>query len=122
MLSLVVSIVSVLIAILIYGFQLGKKLSQPSIYLSIFFLVYGIYGISHYVMLESTDSILYAIFFNNFTPLYVLIGPALYLYVKKTLNDENCVFCKVELWHLIPFILVLVDLSPFVFKSFDFKT
>lgn len=122
MLSLFVSVLSVFVAVLLFSFHILKKVSKPNIYLSIFFLVYGIYGISHYIMLESSNTFLYAFFFNNFTPLYVLIGPSIYLYVKKTINDESCVLCKDELLHLIPTLITIIDLSPYLFKSFEFKT
>lgn len=121
MFSFVISIFSVFVAILIFSFQLSKKISAPCLFLSIFFIVFGLYGISHYIMQESVNSTLFAIFYNNFTPLYILIGPALYLYTKKTLNDDTCIFCKVEAIHLIPFLFVLIDLSPYIFRSFEFK-
>jgi AraC-like DNA-binding protein len=121
MFSLAVSLMSVFVAILIFEFQLRNKAIHTSIFLTIFFITYGIYGISHYVMQESSSSTLYAIFFNNFTPLYILMGPSLYLYVKKTINDEPFILHKKDAIHLIGFIIVFFDLTPYIFRSFSFK-
>jgi len=45
----------------------------------------------------------------------------LYLYTRNTLNDRNLFESKSDYLHLIPFIIQFINLSPYIFSSFDYK-
>jgi AraC-like DNA-binding protein len=56
----------------------------------------------------------------HFTPLYLLIGPFFYFYVRGLLTDDH----KLNKWdflHFIPAILFFINISPYVFHTWDYK-
>ena len=56
------------------------------------------------------------------TPLYFLIGPLLYTYVLFQVSPKTRAFEQRQLWHLLPALLVLLILSPYLMsKDFDGK-
>lgn len=121
MFSFVVSIVSILAGFLMIGFHIQQKTSTSSFSLAIFLMLYGLYGVSHYILMTTKDPITFVLFFNHFTPFYILTGTSVYLYVKKTINDETSIILKNKLFHLIPFIICVIDLSPYLFSSYVSK-
>lgn len=72
-------------------------------------------------MQEGRNPKITAIFFNNFIPLYACIGPLLFMYVQCTLNDSLRKLNNKCLIHLLPFIIFLLDIAPYLFSTFDFK-
>ncbi len=121
MFLLVASLISVFIAVLIISYNASNLLLPANVYLSLFFLIFGIYGIAQYVIQFSASITLVTIFFNHFTPLYACFGPLLYLYVKKVINDDHVYLRKEELIHMLPFTIALIDLSPYLVSSFESK-
>lgn len=63
---------------------------------------------------------LLAILYGHFSPLFFLIGPTSYIYVRNTLNDHEGI-SKKDLWHLIPSIYMLIGLIPYFLKPFEEK-
>ncbi len=121
MLLLVASLFSIFIAFLIIFYNFSDLLLPSNFYLSLFFFIFGIYGLAQYMIQFSASPTLKAIFFNHFTPLFACFGPAIFLYIKKVLNDDYIYLRKRELVHLIPFILTLIDLTPYLFSSLESK-
>jgi AraC-like DNA-binding protein len=56
----------------------------------------------------------------HFTPLYLLLGPLFYFYVRGLINDDASL-SKKDIIHFIPAILVLINISPYLFFSVDQK-
>ena len=82
----------------------------------------GLYGLSHHIINYSKNVFLIACVLNIFTPLFIAIGPILYLYTKKTLTDKVTVFSKINFLHvIIPVIIITVDQFPHLISSFDEK-
>jgi AraC-like DNA-binding protein len=61
-----------------------------------------------------------AIFYNHFTPFYLLIGPLLFFYVRGTLLDDHRLR-RNDIWHFLPFFLQLVAILPYLFQPWSFK-
>lgn len=61
-----------------------------------------------------------ALFWGNFSPVWYLGGPCLYLYVRGTLQDRF-EFRRTDLFHLIPALVSLVGVIPYWFIPFDQK-
>lgn len=61
-----------------------------------------------------------AVFYNHFTPFYLLIGPLLFFYVRGTLLDDHRLR-RNDLWHFLPFLLQLVAILPYLFQPWSFK-
>ena len=119
---LFIAIISLIIALVILKYAFAESINYANIYLSGFFLVMGLYGIAHHIINYSKNPTLIACVLNIFTPLFITIGPFLYLYTKKTLSDKiDQITLKECLFFLIPFFIILIDLSPHLLSSFNEK-
>lgn len=97
-----------------------KQSNKANRYLFLFFLLNNIYSLAHYATIDSKNEILVAIMITNFSPLFVLIGPAIYLYVRGLLEDDSKLR-KTDLLHLIPFFIYFINIVGYLFSSFDHK-
>ncbi|MEI8142560.1 MAG: helix-turn-helix domain-containing protein [Chitinophagia bacterium] len=61
-----------------------------------------------------------AILLVNFTPLFLLAGPMLYFYVRGVLRDDFR-FSKNDWLHFVPAIILLINIMPHLFSSFEYK-
>lgn len=89
-------------------------------YLGGFFLLICLYGINHYLLMYSRSVFTLVIFMVNFSFLFYLIGPLLYLYIRSNLTD-NYRLKKWDLLHLIPMALWFVIAVPYLLKPFSYK-
>ena len=96
------------------------KHNRVTIYLSLLLFICAIHGISHSLVLSGGPAWLMVFFYNNFSPLYFLIGPLMYLYVDGTLKDRF-EFSTKQIVHLLPFLLMVVVVFPYWFSSTDHK-
>ena len=97
-----------------------KQSNKANRYLFIFFLLNNIYSLAHFATIDSQNEKLVAIMISNFSPLFVLIGPAIYFYVRGLLEDDARLR-KTDLLHCIPFILYLINIIGYLFSSFEHK-
>lgn len=100
----------VLMVMTYYNWSANKNI----IFLSLYLALFTTYGLTHYWMTVDVEPHLAAIVFNHFTPLYLLVGPLLYFYVKGVLSDD-LVFKRTDFIHLIPGIIQLVAVAPYIF-------
>jgi AraC-like DNA-binding protein len=56
----------------------------------------------------------------HFTPFYLLLGPLFYFYVRGLINDDASL-SKKDIIHFIPAILILINISPYIFQEIDQK-
>ena len=56
----------------------------------------------------------------HFTPFYLLLGPFFYFYVRGLVYDDHKLYKK-DIIHFIPAIFILINISPYLFFSFDQK-
>ena len=94
--------------------------NKANLYLFFFFLINNIYSLSHYAAMDSGNKYLIAIMLVHFTPFYLLIGPFLYFYVRGLVYDDHKLYKK-DIIHFIPAIFILINISPYLFFSFDQK-
>ena len=94
--------------------------NRSNLYLFFFLLINNIYSLSHYAAINSGNKYFIAIMLVHFTPLYLLLGPLFYFYVRGVLNDDHTL-SKKDLVHFIPAIIILINISPYLFYSFDQK-
>ena len=96
------------------------RLNPNAILLALFFMSFGSYGITHYFVVYSHSPFWVAIFYTHFSPLWLLPGPLLYFYVKGTLEDKTNVRWK-DAWHLMPFLINLIGITPYIIQPFSYK-
>ena len=97
-----------------------KQSNKANIYLFFFLLINNTYSLSHYATVYSGNRYLIAVMLVHFTPLYLLIGPFFYFYVRGLLTDDH----KLNKWdyvHFIPAILFFINITPYVFHTWDYK-
>ena len=94
--------------------------NKANLYLFFFFLINNIYSLSHYAAMDSGNKYLIAVMLVHFTPFYLLIGPFLYFYVRGLVYDDHKLYKK-DIIHFIPAIFILINISPYLFFSFDQK-
>lgn len=97
-----------------------KQSNKANIYLFFFLLINNTYSLSHYATVYSGNRYLIAVMLVHFTPFYLLIGPFFYFYVRGLLTDDH----KLNKWdyvHFIPAILFFINITPYVFHTWDYK-
>ena len=89
-------------------------------FLFIFFIINNLYSLAHYATIYSGSKSMVAILLVNFTPLYLLVGPMLYFYVRGVLRDDYK-FEKFDWLHFIPAFILLINILPHLFSSYAYK-
>ena len=97
-----------------------RQSNKANIYLFFFLLINNTYSLSHYATVYSGNKYLIAVMLVHFTPLYLLLGPLFYFYVRGLLLDDH----KLSKWdwlHFIPSILFFINITPYFFNTWDHK-
>jgi len=100
----------------IYNWKLSRNIN----YLSVFLIILSLSFSSYSLFLYGGSVWLYAILLNNVAPLFFLIGPFLYFYVRSINNNDYTLKLKDSL-HFIPFLINLAAITPYLFTSFEYK-
>ena len=112
--SLLIAALSVILALY------NQKVNKNALYLSIFFLIFSTSGLTHYFTLFGKSAFWLAIFFSHFSPLWLLLGPLLYFYVRGTLSDRQELSWR-DGGHFIPALIHFVNVLPYLWKPFAYK-
>ena len=118
--NMIVFLSSTIILLSIIMFLYNRNLKNYSGLLSLFLIIFAIYAIAHNQTFYGNNEFLIAIFWNNFSPLYLLAGPSLYFYVKATLEDK-ITWKWYHLLHLIPAVLLFIGIIPYYFSPLEEK-
>jgi AraC-like DNA-binding protein len=97
------------------------RINRNALLLTGIFGIFSTYGLTHYFTVYHRDIFWTAIFYGNLSPLWYLPGPILYLYTRNTLKDRNLFESKKDYLHLLPFFIQFINISPYLFSSFDYK-
>jgi len=114
--GVLLSIIVISILMYVLNFQNNKN----TFYVSAFFIIVSLYGITHFAVTESKSVFWGAILYINLTSLYLISGPMLYFYLRNTLSDRF-IFKKKDLFHFLPAIIHLIGLIPYLTTSFQYK-
>ena len=98
----------------------NRRFNKNALFLSLFFIIFSFYGLSHYFTIYGKSAFWLAIFYYHFSPLFLLQGPLLYFYVNGTLSDRQGISWK-DGWHFIPAIIHFINISPYLIKPFSYK-
>ena len=101
-------------------FANNYRKNKHAICVSLFLLTVSLYGVTHYFVLFGDSPFWLAVFYNNFTPLYLLSGPLLFFYVRGVVQDTECI-SKKDLLHGIPALIQLIGIVPYLFSPFKLK-
>ncbi len=109
---------TIVIALFLLANNYGKN--KHAICVSLFLCIVSLYGLTHYFVLFGQSPFWLAVFYNHFTPLYLLLGPLLLFYVRGVLYDTECI-TKKDLLHGIPGLIQFIGIIPYLITPFDIK-
>lgn len=78
------------------------------------------FSVTHYLVIEGNSAFWLAVTVNNLTPLWCLIGPFLFLYVRSVLTDRTTIKW-VDILHTVPFWITLLGALPYILLPFSYK-
>lgn len=96
---------------------LANSKNRANIYLSIVFFLNAFQGFSHRIIVNHASVETAAVLFLNTAPITFLLGPALYFYTRIKLNP-GFRLRTVHLAHLLPILLCLLLLIPYISTSY----
>lgn len=97
-----------------------KKTHPANIFLFFFFFINSLYLVSHYAVVYSKNQILIGIVYVHLTPIYFLLGPMIYFYVRGLLYDQVKLE-KIDYLHFVPAVLFLINIMPYVVLPWEQK-
>ncbi|UAJ14011.1 helix-turn-helix domain-containing protein [Aquirufa lenticrescens] len=97
------------------------RINPNALLLTGIFGIFSTYGLTHYFTVYHHDIFWTAIFYGNLSPLWYLPGPMLYVYTRNTITDKSLFSSKKDYLHLLPFLIQAINISPYLFSTFDFK-
>lgn len=112
-----VSILGFILAGIMLLFSSYRK--SKNAYLAAYLLGSNLFSLIYYVIFESQSVDLAALFAINFTPFYLLNQPFLHLYVLS--QQKEFTFKPMYFLFFVPFALILLNVSPYVFIPFSQK-
>ncbi len=112
------SLLSLLIAIILVVFNWREN--KNTLYLGLFLIIISIYSLTHYFSISGNSPFWLAIFYGNFSPIMMMAGPFLYIYVRGIIRDTYR-FEKIDLLHFIPAIVVFIGNIPYYITPFSAK-
>ena len=115
---LYISLLLVLLSLILIIYN--WKLNNNAIFIGLFFSLIAIYGLVHYFVVYGKSVFWLTLFYNHFSPFFLLAGPFLYFYVRGTLKDRQGLKRKDTL-HFIPALIHLIGILPYLFSSFSYK-
>jgi AraC-like DNA-binding protein len=112
------SLATIVLAFLLIFFN--RQRNANALYLFLMLLFVAIHSLLQASIMNKGPLDIVMIVFNNFSPLYFLIGPMLFFYVRGTLKD-NAALTRKDYWHFVPAIIVLANVAPYWVTSTAYK-
>jgi thiosulfate reductase cytochrome b subunit len=94
--------------------------NHRNVYLAIFYFLLSLNGLFLYLIFISDRATLSTIFLVHAFPLFLLLGPTLWFYVRGEITGHLRLRPK-DSWHLIPFILNTIQIIPYSIKPWSYK-
>lgn len=116
--SLNIAILNLILPFVIFLFN--WRINRNAVFLSLLLFLIGTSNIRHALVMHAQDPFWLAVVTTNLTPLWTLIGPCLYLYVRGVLTDRF-EWKRSDLLHTIPFWINLVGIVPYLLTPFEYK-
>lgn len=115
---LYISLSTIVLSLVLMLFNWRRQTS--TVYLSLAFIFLSVYGVTHYLIVDGESAFWLAIFYNHPAPLYLLVGPLLFFYVRGVLTDKH----RLRRWdflHFIPAVIHFIGIIPWCLQSFAQK-
>lgn len=90
--------------------------NKNTLFLAAFLGILSIYNLTHYFVTVSFNLFWSAVFYVHFAPLYLLLGPMLYFFVRGTITSKSGVQ-KYDWLHYTPAIFQFIAFSGYFFNT-----
>lgn len=106
-------------ALLIINMRIENRLN---LFLSLFFLSISVFSFTRNFIFYTNHPYILYYFIPGAIPFFNLSAPILYLYIKKSLiPDQPDYLTKKDYWHLLPFVISIINILPHVLLSAEVK-
>ena len=113
------SLLTIILSIVLVFFN--WRVNKSVVYLSLFFVAFACYGLTHHFTIYGNSPFWLAIFYNHFAPLYLLPGPLLFFYTKESLTDKKAFTQWTDYLHFLPALINLLAVAPYLILPFSEK-
>ena len=104
------------VIMLIQNWRLNKNI----LFFSFYLMIISFTSILYDTIINGGSAHLLMLMIGNAGPLFFLIGPLFYFFIRGLVKEQNDYTDK-DLIHLMPFFLNMLILIPYLFKSVEFK-
>ena len=116
--ALFLSLLSMILALVVLAFN--WKVNRNALFLSLLMILIASSQTRQYLILHATEPFWLALLINNPAPLWSMIGPCLFFYVRNVLTDRLD-FRRSDWLHTLPFWVSLVGTLPYLVTPFSNK-
>jgi AraC-like DNA-binding protein len=117
--TLYLALLNMILALILLMFN--WKVNRNALFLSVLMILIASGQARQYLVLHyANEPFWLAILINNPGPLWSMIGPCLFFYVRSVLTD-SFEFRRSDLLHTLPFWLNLVGIFPYLITPFSYK-
>lgn len=113
-----ISILSIVLSLIIIFSN--WHINKNSIFIGSFLFLMSLFSIHYHLSIVSFSLLWNSIYFNSFSPLYLLLGPLFYFYVRGLFADRF-LFNKKDLLHFIPAVIHLFSIAKYLVLPFSKK-
>ncbi len=113
-----ISILSIVLSLIIIFSN--WHINKNSVFIGGFLFLMSLFSIHYQLSIVSFSLLWNVIYFNTFTPLYLLLGPLFYFYVRGLFADRF-LFTKKDLLHFIPAVIHLISIAKYIVLPFSKK-
>lgn len=96
------------------------KLNKNIMYFSFYLIIVSFSSILYDSIINGGSAHLLMLLIGNAGPLFFLMGPLFYFFVRGLVEDHKG-FSDKDLLHLVPFFLNMIVLIPYLFKPVEYK-
>jgi AraC-like DNA-binding protein len=116
--ALHLSLLNMVLALILLLFN--WKVNRNALFLSVLMILIASCQTRQYLILHGKEPFWLAIFITNPGPLWSMIGPCLFFYVRSVLTDRLD-FRRSDLLHTLPFWFSLIGIFPYLLTPFSYK-
>jgi AraC-like DNA-binding protein len=114
MLVLFLSFLGILLSLVIIRFNPNNR------YLAAFYFLNSLYGAFAAAVFYYKIPFISVILLVHFSPLFLLMGPCIYFYIRYELTKSNQIKAS-DLLHFLPFFLSVLAIFPYSLQSLEYK-
>jgi AraC-like DNA-binding protein len=118
--QLIIVLLHIVVACVIIYRRRQESLNPANIYLAYYLIFVALYSLTDYAVFQLQNPYFLAIILTNISPIWYLVGPFLYFYVRNTMYGTSKLSLS-DSWHFIPFIIQSIHIFPYLLSSYEFK-